>query len=58
MVKRVLKTLLAAKMLTKLDLKTIGAYIYRRDFDETKYMFFFIKDNELLGKYNELRKML
>ena len=26
---------------------------YRRDFDETKYVFF-IKDNELLEKYNEI----
>ena len=28
----------------------------RRDFDETKYMSFLIKDNELLGKYNEIWK--
>ena len=27
---------------------------YRKDFDETKYMSFFIKDDELLGKYNEI----
>ena len=27
---------------------------YRRDFDETKYMFFLIKDDELLEKYNEI----
>ena len=26
---------------------------YWRDFDETKYMSFLIKDNELLEKYNE-----
>ena len=26
----------------------------RRDFDETKYMPFLIKDNELLEKYNEI----
>ena len=26
---------------------------YRRDFDENKYMFFLIKDKELLEKYNE-----
>ena len=25
---------------------------YRKDFDETKYMVFFIKDDELLRKYN------
>ena len=27
---------------------------YRRDFDETKYMSFLIKDNELFEKYNEI----
>ena len=27
---------------------------YRRDFDETKYMSFLIKDSELLEKYNEI----
>ena len=27
---------------------------YRRDFDETKYMLFLIKDDELLEKYNEV----
>ena len=27
---------------------------YRRDFDETKYISFFIKDNKLLEKYNEI----
>ena len=27
---------------------------YRRDFDETKYMSFLIKDDELLEKYNEI----
>ena len=26
---------------------------YRNDFDETKYISFLIKDNELLEKYNE-----
>ena len=26
---------------------------YRRDFDETKYISFLIKDNNLLEKYNE-----
>ena len=26
----------------------------RKDFDETKYMSFLIKDDELLGKYNEI----
>ena len=27
---------------------------YRRDFNETKYMSFLIKDDELLEKYNEI----
>ena len=27
---------------------------YRRDFDETKYISFLIKDDELLQKYNEI----
>ena len=27
---------------------------YRRDFDETKYISFLIKDDELLEKYNEI----
>ena len=27
---------------------------YRKDFDETKYMSFFIKDHELWQKYNEI----
>ena len=29
---------------------------YRRDFDETKYMSFLIKDDELLEIYNNLGK--
>ena len=27
---------------------------YRRDFDESKYIYFLIKDDELLEKYNEI----
>ena len=27
---------------------------YRRDLDETKYMSFLVKDNQLLEKYNEI----
>ena len=27
---------------------------YSRDYDETKYMSFLIKDNELIEKYNEI----
>ena len=29
---------------------------YRKDFDETEHMSFLIKDDELLGKYNEIWK--
>ena len=29
---------------------------YRRNFDETKYMSFLIKDDKLLEKYNEIWK--
>ena len=28
--------------------------VYRRNFDESKYMSFLIKDNELLENYNEV----
>ena len=31
---------------------------YRRDFDETKYMSFLIKDNELLEKYKDIGKKI
>ena len=27
---------------------------YRKDFDETKYMYFLIKDDELLEKHNQI----
>ena len=29
---------------------------YREDLDETKYVFILIKDDELLKKYNKIRK--
>ena len=29
---------------------------YKKDFDETTYMSFWIKDHELLEKYNEIRE--
>ena len=52
MVKKDLSILLVTKMLKKLN-----AYVYflkmtayRKDFDETKYMSFLIKDHELLKK--------
>ena len=28
--------------------------VYRRDFDETKFMSFLVKDDEFLEKYNEI----
>ena len=31
---------------------------YRKDFDETKYMFFLIKSDELLEKHNEIWKKI
>ena len=31
---------------------------YRKDFDETKYMSFLIKDDELLERYNEIQEKL
>ena len=29
-------------------------YIYRRDFDETKYMSFLIKEEKVFDNYNEI----
>ena len=31
---------------------------YRKDFDETKYIYFLIKDDELLEQYNEIWEKL
>ena len=31
---------------------------YRKDFDDTKYISFLVKDNELLKKYNKIWKKL
>ena len=39
------KVMLFCIMLSKVS-------VYRRDFEETKYMYFLIKDNELLEKFN------
>ena len=41
------KNMSLCKMLPKMN-------AYSRDFDETKYMYFLIKDKELLEKYNEI----
>ena len=34
------------------DAKILNFHVYRKDFDETKYISFLIKYNELLEKYN------
>ena len=53
MVKKDLNTLLATKIIPLyIFLPKISAY--RKDFSETKYVSFLIKDNKLLGKYNEI----
>ena len=31
---------------------------YRKDFDETKYMTFLVKDDKLLKKYNKIWKQV
>ena len=40
-------------MLKKICIFLPQKSLHRRDFDETKYMSFLIKDYELLEKYNE-----
>ena len=54
MVKRVLNISLATKTLKKrfLCVFLLKMSTYRRDFDETKYMSFLIRGDELLEKYN------
>ena len=37
-----------------LCIKLLRMATYRRDFVETKYISFLIKDNELIEKYNEM----
>ena len=55
MVKRVLNIWLATKILKKnrlLCIVLLKMSTYRKDFDETKYMSFLLKDDEFLGKFN------
>ena len=57
MVKKDLNILLVTKILKKI--KTLCIFLpkmtaYRKDFDETKYISFLIKDDEFLEKYNEI----
>ena len=49
---------MTTKMLKKLDLYVFFQKMttYREDFDETKYMSFLTKDDELLKKCNEIWK--
>ena len=47
MATRILKNRLLCIFLPKMS-------AYKRDFDEVKYMFFLIKDDELWKKYNEI----
>ena len=43
-----------AKKIRPLCILLLKMCAYRKDFDETKYMSFLIKDDELLEKYNEI----
>ena len=43
-----------AKKLRSLCIFLRKVTAYRKDFDETKFMSFLIKDNELLERYNEI----
>ena len=52
-VKRDLNISLATKMIKKIKSLCIFLPKVRRDFNETKYMSFLIKDDELLEKCNE-----
>ena len=57
MVKKDLNILLVTKILKKI--KPLCIFLpkmtpYRKDFDETKYISFLIKDDEFLEKYNEI----
>ena len=57
MVKKDLNILLVTKILKKI--KTLCIFLpkmtaYRKDFDETEYISFLIKDDEFLEKYNEI----
>ena len=57
MLKRVLDILLTTKMVKSLNFYVASkneCIAYRRDFDETKYKSFLIKDDELLENYNEI----
>ena len=59
LVKKYLNIFLATKMIKKvrlLDIFIPKRSAYRRDFDETKQVFFLIKDDKLLEKYNEICK--
>ena len=56
--KRVLNISSATKMLKNRSLNIFlpKMSVYRRNFDETKYISFLINDDELLEKYNQICK--
>ena len=57
--KRFLNISSATKMIKKVHLHVYSSqkiHVYRRNFDETKYISFLIKDDELLEKYDEIWK--
>ena len=58
--KRVLNILFSTKMLKKLTLTYVYPKMraYRKHFDETKYISFLIKSDELLEKYNDIWEKL
>ena len=60
MVKKSLNISLTTKMLKNETFTLIFPKMnaYRRDLDETKYISFLIKDDELLEKYNKIWKKL
>ena len=47
-----------AKKIMPLSIFLPKMSVCRRDFEETKYMYFLIKDDELLEKYNKFGKKL
>ena len=53
-IKRGFEYLTGYKDAKKIKCFLLKMSVYRRNFDETKYMSFLIKDDELLEKYNEI----
>ena len=59
MIKKDLNVLFATKILKKIDLYVYFSqkWMHRKDFDETKYMSFLIKNDELLEKHKIWEKV-